>query len=106
MTTTAIRLTAAERREAVLDAAMAEFAAHGYEGSSTEEIARRAGIARPYVFRFFATKRNLFKAAIKRCLSVLRLRVTCSRQVWIWVRVSVTRDVGGQALVPRRTGRR
>jgi AcrR family transcriptional regulator len=58
VTTTAIRLTAAERREAVLDAAMAEFAAHGYEGSSTEEIARRAGIAQPYVFRLFGTKRT------------------------------------------------
>jgi AcrR family transcriptional regulator len=37
---------------------MAEFAAHGYEGSSTEEIARRAGIAQPYVFRLFGTKRT------------------------------------------------
>jgi AcrR family transcriptional regulator len=54
VTTTAIRLTAAERREAVLDAAMAEFAAHGYEGSSTEEIARRAGIAQST----FGTKRT------------------------------------------------
>jgi AcrR family transcriptional regulator len=64
----------------VLDAAMAEFAAHRYEGSSTEEIARRAGISQPYVFRLFGTKKNLFKAAVKRCLSELRFRVTCSRQ--------------------------
>jgi AcrR family transcriptional regulator len=55
------RLTAAERREAVLEAALAEFAAHGYNGSSTEQIARRVGISQPYVFRLFGTKRNLFK---------------------------------------------
>jgi Bacterial regulatory proteins, tetR family len=58
VTTTPIRLTAAERREAMLDAAMAELAAHRYEASSTEEIARRAGIAQPDVFRLFGTKRT------------------------------------------------
>jgi AcrR family transcriptional regulator len=62
------RLTAAERREAVLEAALAEFATHGYHGSSTEQIARRVGISQPYVFRLFGTKRNLFKAALSRCL--------------------------------------
>ena len=44
---TSTRLTCAERREAVLEAALAEFAAHGYEGSSTEEIAPRVGISQP-----------------------------------------------------------
>ena len=67
MTTT--RLTAVERREAVLEAALAEFAARGYEGSSTDEIARRAGISQPYVFRLFGTKLDLFKAAVGRCLA-------------------------------------
>ena len=66
MTTT--RLTAAERREALLEAALAEFAAHGYEGSSTEQIARRVGISQRYIFRLFGTKRDLFKAAVSRCL--------------------------------------
>ena len=69
MQTTKLRLTAAERREAVLEAALAEFAAHGYEGSSTEEIARRVGISQPYILRLFGTKRDLFKAAVSRCLS-------------------------------------
>jgi Bacterial regulatory proteins, tetR family len=42
--TTTVRLTAVERREAVLEAAAAEFAARGYEGTSTEKTARRVGI--------------------------------------------------------------
>jgi len=66
MTTT--RLTAAVRRDAVLDAAMVEFAAAGYEGTSTEDIARRAGISQPYLFRLFGTKRELFKASTARCM--------------------------------------
>jgi len=61
------RLTAAERRDSVLDAAMIEFADHGYEGTSTEDIARRAGISQPYLFRLFGTKKELFKASTTRC---------------------------------------
>src|SRR5881394_4114235 len=61
------RLSAAERRDAVLDAALVEFAASGYEGTSTEDIARRAGISQPYLFRLFGTKKELFKASVGRC---------------------------------------
>src|ERR671928_1588497 len=65
---TATRHTAAERREAVLDAAIVEFAERGLAGTSTEDIARRAGISQPYLFRLFGTKKELFKAAAARCL--------------------------------------
>jgi AcrR family transcriptional regulator len=61
------RKTAEERREAVLDAALVEFAAHGLGGASTEAIAAAAGISQPYVFRLFGTKKELFKAVIARC---------------------------------------
>jgi AcrR family transcriptional regulator len=65
---TATRQSAGERREAVLDAAQIEFAARGLHGASTEEIAKRAGISQPYVFRLFGTKKELFKATVARCL--------------------------------------
>src|SRR5215469_9022881 len=61
------RSTAAARRDDVLDAAMAEFADQGYEGASTEDIARQAGISQPYLFRLFGTKKELFKASVARC---------------------------------------
>jgi AcrR family transcriptional regulator len=61
------RSTAAARRDDVLDAAMVEFAEHGFEGASTEDIARRAGISQPYLFRLFGTKKELFKATVARC---------------------------------------
>jgi AcrR family transcriptional regulator len=56
-----------ERREAVLDAALVEFAARGLHGASTDAIARAAGISQPYVFRLFGTKKELFVAVVNRC---------------------------------------
>jgi AcrR family transcriptional regulator len=61
------RLTADERREQILQAAIGVFAEDGYSAASTEEIARRAGISQPYIFRLFGTKRDLALAAIQRC---------------------------------------
>src|SRR5215213_437765 len=61
------RKTKEERREAVLDAALEVFAADGFSGASTEEIAAKAGISQPYVFRLFGTKKELFKSVIGRC---------------------------------------
>src|SRR5579864_7430823 len=67
------RLTAAARRDAVLDAAVVEFAAHGLHGTATEAIARRAGVSQPYVFRLFGTKKALFLATADRAFErVLR----------------------------------
>jgi AcrR family transcriptional regulator len=63
------RLSAAERREAILDAAVEEFATHGYDGATTAGIATRAGISQPYVFRFFPTKRDLYIAVVDRATS-------------------------------------
>jgi AcrR family transcriptional regulator len=61
------RKSAEERRESVLNAALVEFAARGLEGASTEEIAAKAGISQPYVFRLFGTKKELFKMVVTRC---------------------------------------
>ncbi len=67
MPVTSERKTKDERREAVLDAAREVFAHHGLSGASTEEIAAKAGISQPYVFRLFGTKKELFKAVVARC---------------------------------------
>jgi AcrR family transcriptional regulator len=56
------RMTASERRTAVLAAAITEFARSGYSGTSTDAIATRAGISQPYLFRLFGTKKDLFIA--------------------------------------------
>jgi len=61
------RKTKEQRRDEILDAAFAVFAEEGLHGSSTEEVARRAGISQPYVFRLFGTKKDLFMAVVGRC---------------------------------------
>ena len=67
MTVTTERKTADERRTQVLDAALEVFAEHGLSGASTDEIARKAGISQPYLFRLFHTKKELFIASTERC---------------------------------------
>lgn len=60
-------MTGEQRRAAVLDAALSEFATRGMAGTSTEDVARRAGISHPYLFRLFPTKRELFLALVRQC---------------------------------------
>jgi AcrR family transcriptional regulator len=62
------RRTAEERRETVVEAALTEFASHGFDGASTDTIARNVGISQPYLFRLFGTKKQLFLASIERCM--------------------------------------
>jgi AcrR family transcriptional regulator len=59
------RQTAEERRTTVLAAAVAEFGRGGLEGTSTEAIAKVAGISQPYLFRLFGSKKDLFLAAVR-----------------------------------------
>ncbi|HEY6060100.1 MAG TPA: helix-turn-helix domain-containing protein, partial [Gemmatimonadales bacterium] len=69
---TATRISAEERREVVIKAATTEFAATGYAGTSTESIARRAGVSQPYLFQLFGTKRDLFLAVVRACFGRCR----------------------------------
>jgi AcrR family transcriptional regulator len=64
MTPTA-RLSAGERRDEIVAAAMTEFAQTGFAGTSTEAIARRSGVSQPYLFQLFGTKKDLFIAAVR-----------------------------------------
>jgi AcrR family transcriptional regulator len=59
------RLSAEERRDEIVAAAMTEFAVTGYAGTSTEAIARRSGVSQPYLFQLFGTKKDLFIAAVR-----------------------------------------
>ncbi len=60
------RVPAAERREELIAAAAHEFAHGGLHGTPVERIARRVGVAQPYVFSLFPSKRDLFLAALER----------------------------------------
>jgi len=72
MATTTQRLSAEERREQVLDAAVAEFGERGYHGASTASIAKRAGISQPYIYALFSDKRELFRAVHDQVVAEIR----------------------------------
>src|ERR1044072_3601991 len=60
------RMSAEDRREHVLAAPMKAFPRTGYAGTSTDAVAREAGVSQPYVVRMFGTKRDLFLAVYGR----------------------------------------
>ncbi|MGQ4487384.1 TetR/AcrR family transcriptional regulator [Streptomyces sp. SAS_281] len=65
-------MSADERRESVIRAAITEFARGGYSATSTEAIAKRVGVSQPYLFRLFPNKQAMFLAASDRCFAETR----------------------------------
>ena len=74
-TTAKTRLAAAERRAALVDAALRVFASGSYGGATTAEIAREAGVSEPILYRHFASKRDLYIACLEETWSRLRAAV-------------------------------
>src|ERR1700733_10382032 len=64
------RVPASQRRDALIEAAIHEFAHGGLHGTPVDRIARRVGVAQPYVFSLFGSKRELFLAAVERCFEM------------------------------------
>lgn len=59
------RLPAKERRAQILDAALGVFARNGYANTGTADIAAAAGIGEPTIYRYFASKHDLYLAALE-----------------------------------------
>src|SRR6478752_10177694 len=76
------RMTADERRDAIVAAATEEFATGGLVGASTEAIARRVGVSQPYVFQLFGTKKDLFLAVVESCFARIILRFEDAAARW------------------------
>ena len=66
MSSVTVRMPADERRALILEAATRAFAAGGYAGTSTDTVAKEAGVSQPYVVRMFGTKLDLFLAVYGR----------------------------------------
>ncbi|WP_336648694.1 TetR/AcrR family transcriptional regulator [Microbacterium sp. MMO-10] len=89
------RLSSEERRAQIILAALTVFGSRGYEGATTDQVARAAGVSQPYVVRLFGTKENLFLAtiefALSQSLSALRTALAAS-------------DEGGENPMGKRVG--
>jgi AcrR family transcriptional regulator len=66
------RASSDERREQVIQAAVKEFAAHGFHAASTSAIAKRAGISQPYIYALFPNKHELFLATHRHVVERIR----------------------------------
>jgi AcrR family transcriptional regulator len=60
-----------ERREAILSAALEEFAARGFEATRLDDVARRAGVAKGTIYLYFRDKESLFQELVRAMLSPL-----------------------------------
>jgi AcrR family transcriptional regulator len=64
--------TAEERRATVMRTAIDAFAARGYYGTTTTEVAKHAGISQAYLYRLFPDKEALFVAVVDHCAQRIR----------------------------------
>ena len=60
------RLSAAERRSQLVAVGRTVFAEHGYDATSVEEIAERAGVSKPIVYEHFGGKEGLYAVIVDR----------------------------------------
>ena len=64
MTVMATRSTSQQRQAGLIAAAASLFAAKGFNGTTTKEIAKAAGVSEALVFKHFPTKRALYGAIL------------------------------------------
>ncbi len=65
MSVAAPRMAAADRRKHLVETAIRLFTEGSYHGTTTAEIARAAGVSEPILYRHFASKRDLYLAALE-----------------------------------------
>lgn len=71
-----VRMTGKQRREQLLDIGRTVFAERGYDGTSVEEIAERAGVSKPVVYEHFGGKEGLYAVVVDREMQLLLDMVT------------------------------
>lgn len=60
-----MRLNAGQRKDKIVKAASALFSERGFNGATTRELARRAGISEALLFRHFPDKKRLYQAILQ-----------------------------------------
>jgi AcrR family transcriptional regulator len=71
-------MTGRQRRHQLIDIARTLFAERGYEATSIEEVAARAGVSKPVVYEHFGGKEGLYAVVVDREMSALLDGVTAS----------------------------
>src|ERR1700748_1582297 len=71
-----VRMTGTQRREQLLDVGRSLFAERGFEATSVEEIAAKAGVSKPVVYEHFGGKEGLYAVVVDREMRQLLTMVT------------------------------
>lgn len=71
-------MSGSERRHQLINVARSLFAERGYEGTSIEEVAQRAGVSKPVVYEHFGGKEGLYAVVVDREMTALLDGVTSS----------------------------
>ncbi|MCA1840545.1 MAG: TetR/AcrR family transcriptional regulator, partial [Actinobacteria bacterium] len=71
-----LRMSGQQRREQLLDVGRAIFAERGFEATSIEEVAKRAGVSKPVVYEHFGGKEGLYAVVVDREMKRLLDRMT------------------------------
>ncbi|MDH1265923.1 helix-turn-helix domain containing protein [Pseudomonas sp. GD03944] len=74
-----VRLSAGARRQQILDAALVEFSALGFEGATVERIARRVGLTKAGLYAHFESKDAIFEALLRETIFS-----TSTQGQWQW----------------------
>jgi len=69
------RLPALERRAQLIEVGRGVFARHGYEGTSVEEIAKRAKVSKPIIYEHFGGKEGLYAVIVDREMEYVERRI-------------------------------
>ncbi len=72
------RLSAADRRTAILAAALEVFSERGFHGASLEDVAARGGVSKALIYEHFDSKRELERALLEMHVHELLGRVTAA----------------------------
>ena len=78
------RMTGRERREQLISIGRAAFAELGFEGTSVEEIASRAGVSKPVVYEHFGGKEGLYAVVVDREMLALEKVIKDSLEEGSW----------------------
>jgi AcrR family transcriptional regulator len=73
-----LRLVASARRAQLVEVGRTVFAQRGYEATSVEEIAERAGISKPIVYEHFGGKEGLYAVIVDREVEHIVERITAA----------------------------
>jgi AcrR family transcriptional regulator len=94
------RLSADDRRSAIIDAARTLFARNGFRGTGTSDIAAAAGCSEPVIYKHFASKQALFAAVLEDSAEYMRGRfmaATAGADDFFEAYVGFVRSLSGDA---------